>query len=313
MQVITDLDTFLKPKISIVTQGTFDGLHVGHRQILGKIVELAKQQKGKSILVTFHPHPRHVIYKSENNIKLLTTFGEKVKLLTEIGLDYLVVLPFDETLSKMHAMNFVRDILVEKIGVNTMIVGYDHRFGRNREGSLDDLKEYAEIYGFEVNEIPAHDVDEAIVSSTKIRNSLLCGDVESAAKFLGRAYSLTGRVVHGRKLGKTIGYPTANLFLEDSDKLIPGNGIYAVNVSYNEKEYGGMLSIGNNPTIAKAVWSIEVNIFDFDKDIYGKEITIYFKKHLREEVKFGSIEDLIIQLKADEIEVRDILRNYGVN
>ena len=313
MQVVTNLDLFIKPENAIVTQGTFDGVHAGHRQILGNIVQLAKQQNGKSILVTFNPHPRKVLFDDESTIKLLSTLKEKVALFTEIGLDYLIILPFDETLSKMSAVNFVRDILVEKIGVQTMVVGHDHRFGRNREGSFDDLKEYADIYGFEVKEIAAHDINEAVVSSTKIRTSLRIGDIATASLFLDRNYSITGKVVHGKKLGKEIGYPTANIEVDDIDKLIPANGIYAVNVQYLDTIYDGMLSIGNNPTIENAKWSIEVNIFEFNKTIYGDELTIYFIARMRDEVKFNDLNDLKLQLKTDESEARGILRKNEIN
>jgi riboflavin kinase / FMN adenylyltransferase len=313
MQVVTNLDLFIKPENAIVTQGTFDGVHAGHRQILGNIVQLAKQQNGKSILVTFNPHPRKVLFNDESTIKLLSTLKEKVALFTEIGLDYLIILPFDETLSKMSAVNFVRDILVEKIGVQTMVVGHDHRFGRNREGSFDDLKEYADIYGFEVKEIAAHDINEAVVSSTKIRTSLRNGDIATASLFLDRNYSITGKVVHGKKLGKEIGYPTANIEVDDIDKLIPANGIYAVNVQYLDTIYDGMLSIGNNPTIENAKWSIEVNIFEFNKTIYGDELTIYFIARMRDEVKFDDLNDLKLQLKTDESEARGILRKNEFN
>lgn len=307
MQVVTNLDSFTKPKNAIVTQGTFDGVHVGHKQILANIVQLAKEQNGQSIIVTFHPHPRQVLFKDENNIKLLTTLEEKIDLFTEIGLDYLIILPFNEILSKMSAANFVRDILVEKIGVKTMVVGHDHRFGKNREGSFDDLKEYAEIYSFEIIEIAAHDINQAVVSSTKIRTSLVNGDIATATLFLNRYYSITGKVVDGKKLGKTIGYPTANIEVVNNDKLIPANGIYAVKIKHFDINYDGMLSIGNNPTIANAKWSIEVNIFDFDKTIYGDELTIYFIARMRDEVKFGDLNDLKMQLKADESEAKGIL------
>ena len=307
MQVVTNLDSFTKPKNAIVTQGTFDGVHVGHKQILANIVQLAKEQNGQSIIVTFHPHPRQVLFKDENNIKLLTTLEEKIDLFTEIGLDYLIILPFNEILSKMSAANFVRDILVEKIGVKTMVVDHDHRFGKNREGSFDDLKEYAEIYSFEIIEIAAHDINQAVVSSTKIRTSLVNGDIATATLFLNRYYSITGKVIDGKKLGKTIGYPTANIEVVNNDKLIPANGIYAVKIKHFDINYDGMLSIGNNPTIANAKWSIEVNIFDFDKTIYGDELTIYFIARMRDEVKFGDLNDLKMQLKADESEAKGIL------
>ena len=307
MQVIRDLNSFTAPEIAIVTQGTFDGVHAGHRQILGNIVKIAKQKGGKSILVTFHPHPRHVLYKTENTLKLLTTFDEKIELLSDIGIDYLIVLPFDENFSKMEAHQFIREIMVNHLGVNTMVVGYDHRFGRNREGSFEDLQEYAHMFGFEVIEIAAHDIEHATVSSTKIRHSLLEGDVETAALFLGRAYALNGTVIHGRKMGKDLGYPTANLHVANDDKLIPANGIYAVKVEHDKQVYGGMMSIGNNPTIQGAKWSIEVHIFDFNRDIYGEDIKITFVKKMRNEEKYADIGLLMKQLKADEIEARTIL------
>jgi riboflavin kinase/FMN adenylyltransferase len=312
MQVIRDLNTFTPPPTAIVTQGTFDGVHVGHCQILHNIVNLAAARNGKSVLVTFYPHPRHFLHHNQSNLKLLTDFDEKVALLSETGLDYLIVLPFDAQLSKMSAMNFIRDIMVEKIGVTAMVVGYDHRFGRNREGSFQDLKEFSELYGFEVIEIPAHDISEAIVSSTKIRHSLLNGDVEQANLFLGRPYTLEGTVIHGRKLGHTIGYPTANIKVNDSDKLVPANGVYAVSVKHNGKVYGGMLNIGDNPTIEGAKWSIEVNIFDFDAQIYGVTITIYFYARMRDELKFNGLPELIEQLKQDEIRAKALLNVYAV-
>jgi len=309
MEIITDLNSFTKPQNAVVTQGTFDGVHIGHSQILGNIVSLSKKQDGKSVLVTFHPHPRHFLYQAENNIRLLSTFEEKVEWLRKLGLDYLIVLPFDENLSKMSAISFIRDIMVEKIGVRTMVVGYDHRFGRNREGSFEDLTEFSNMFGFEVIEIAAQDISEAIVSSTKIRQSLLEGDVVTAALFLGRNYSLTGTVGHGRKMGKDLGYPTANIKVNDNDKLIPANGVYTVNVIYQNIIYGGMMNIGNNPTIDGAKWSIEVNIFNFNKTIYGEELTIEFISRMRNEEKFDSLEALISQLKVDEIMAKAILKS----
>jgi riboflavin kinase/FMN adenylyltransferase len=308
MQVITNLDLFVKPKSVILTQGTFDGVHSGHKQILSNIVALAKEKQGKSVLLTFHPHPRQVLFNDVNTIKLLTTQEEKIELFSDIGIDYLIIIPFDEALSKMSGVNFVRDILVEKIGVTTMVVGYDHRFGKNREASFEDLKEFGELYGFEVKEIAAHDVKEATVSSTKIRNSLLCGDIEYANLFLDRPYSITGTVVHGKKLGKGLGYPTANIELNESDKLIPQNGVYAVNIIYENKKFNGMLNIGNNPTVPNAKWSIEVNIFNFDKSIYGEKITILFVGRMRDELKFNTMDDLKTQLHLDKKLAEQILK-----
>ncbi len=307
MQVITDLNLFTKPLHAIVTQGTFDGVHAGHRQILSNIVALAKEKGGQSVLVTFDPHPRQILFKDENSIRLLTPLYEKIKIFEAIGLDYLIVLPFDETFSKITALNFVRDILVEKIGVNTIVVGHDHRFGQNREGTFSDLKEFSEIFGFEVIEIEAHDINEAVVSSTKIRNSLLAGDIHTANLYLARRYSVEGKVVHGKKLGSTLGFPTANIEVSDKAKLIPANGIYAAYATVLNHTYPAMLSIGHNPTIADASWSFEVHIFNFDSNIYGQTLKVDFEARLRDEVKFDSIDDLIIQLKKDEILAKSIL------
>ncbi len=313
MQVITNLNFFTKPLHAIVTQGTFDGVHAGHRQILSNIVALAKKKKGKSILVTFDPHPRQVLFKDENSIRLLTPLNEKIEIFREIGLDYLIVLPFDDSFSKMTAPNFVRDILVEKIGVSTIVVGHDHRFGQNREGTFDDLKDYAEIYGFEVIEIGAHDINEAVVSSTKIRKSLLAGDIHTANLFLARHYSVTGKVVHGKKLGATLGFPTANIEVNDKAKLIPANGVYAALVNIDNLTYKAMLNIGNSPTINNASWSFEVHIIDFDKNIYGETLTVYFVERLRDEIKFDSLDNLILQIKKDEIKVKLILNSCDIN
>ncbi|MCB9252398.1 MAG: bifunctional riboflavin kinase/FAD synthetase [Flavobacteriales bacterium] len=307
MQVINDLSTFKNTKTAIVTQGTFDGVHSGHAQILSNIVSVARESDGSSILITFHPHPRHVLFNPDNKIQLLTSFDEKVELLSKTGLDYLIVLPFDEAFSKMDAFHFVRDILVHKIGMNKMIVGYDHRFGRNREGSFQDLIEYSQLFNYEVSEIPPHDIDEAIVSSTKIRSSLLSGDLETATSFLGRKYSLFGKVIHGKNLGHELGYPTANLDVRDPNKLIPLDGVYAVEVEHRGKRYTGMLNIGNNPTIEGAERSIEVHIFDFNKDIYDEELKVDFVKRMRDEIKFNDLVELKEQLKSDEIIARNIL------
>ncbi|NUM30762.1 MAG: bifunctional riboflavin kinase/FAD synthetase [Bacteroidetes bacterium] len=308
MQVIKGLDKTLQIQNSIVTQGTFDGVHTGHLKILKSIVELASAKNCKSVLLTFNPHPRQILQKDDNSIKLLTTFEEKTELLKNTGLDFLVVIPFDKQFSELSAEDFIKKILVEKIGVDTIVVGYDHRFGKNREGKFDDLKEFAQKYNFHVKEIAAFDIEMSHVSSTKIRNSLLHGDIETANKFLGRKYFLSGVVYEGNKLGKTIGFPTANIKVENIDKLIPANGVYAVEIEIENELFGGMMNIGNRPSIKGAKWSIEVNIFDFDKDIYGKKITVYFLSKMRDEKKFDNLEDLKIQLENDKRKALQLLK-----
>lgn len=311
MQVIEGLGNIGKIKNSIVTQGTFDGVHTGHLKILKSIVTLAKKDNCKSVLLTFNPHPRQILQNNESSIKLLTTFDEKLELLKSTGLDYIVVIPFDKQLSELSAEDFIKKILVDKIGVKTLVVGYDHRFGKNREGKFEDLKHFSNKYNFEVKEIAAFDIDEATVSSTKIRKSLLQGDILTANKFLGWKYFLSGNVYEGKKLGRTIGFPTANINVGNNDKLIPANGVYAVEVKYKNSLFGGMMNIGNRPSVKGAEWSIEVNIFDFDKDIYGQNLTVYFLNKMRDEQKFESIDDLKLQLAKDMVKAKQILAENG--
>jgi len=252
-----------------------------------------------------------VLFPDDNELKLLNTQQEKIELLEKCGVDHLIIYPFTKEFSRLTSVEFVRNILVNTIGTKRLVIGYNHHFGRNREGSFEHLKEYGALYGFEVEEIPARDVDNVEISSTKIRAALKIGDVKSATAFLGHEYSLTGRVVDGKKLGKTIGYPTANIFVDDKYKLIPADGVYAVKVKHKGSIYGGMLNIGNNPTVNGKIKTVEVNIFNFDKDIYGDEATIYFLERLRDEVKFNGLEELKGQLKSDkEKALRITTTNY---
>ncbi|MCC6721829.1 MAG: bifunctional riboflavin kinase/FAD synthetase [Bacteroidia bacterium] len=307
MQVISGLENIYKIKDSILTQGTFDGVHTGHLKILNSIVSLAKVSNCKSVLLTFDPHPRQILSSENNNIKLLSSLDEKLELLENTGLDYVIVINFDKNFAEMSAEDFVKKILVEKIGVKTMVVGYDHRFGRNREGTFADLEKLSNKYNFNVKEIEAFDIENAVVSSTKIRKSLLQGDVLTANKYIGRFYQLGGTVIEGKRLGTEIGYPTANIKVDNNEKLIPANGVYAVKVKYKNKLYGGMLNIGNRPTIQNAKWSVEVNIFEFNKNIYNENLTIYFISRMREEKKFDSIEELKNQLTKDKHNANKIL------
>ena len=263
MKVYTNIEEFKDVKNPIVTTGTFDGVHLGHQKIISRLKDVAKKHQGETVLLTFYPHPRMVLFPEDNELKLLNTQQEKIQLLEKYGVDHLIIYPFTKEFSRLTSVEFVRNILVNSIHTKKLIIGYNHHFGRNREGSFEHLKEFGPIYGFEVEEIPAKDIDSIEISSTKIRNALLSGDVEMATTFLGHAYSLAGKVIKGYQKGRIIGYPTANIEVEDKYKLIPGDGVYAVKVEVRGKLYGGMLNIGNNPTIEGKGRSIEVNIFDF--------------------------------------------------
>mgnify|MGYP001144646876 CR=1 FL=1 len=309
MKLIYDISDFKATKPVVLTQGTFDGVHFGHKKILRKVVKQAKEMGGESILLTFYPHPRLVLYPDDNTLKMLSTIEEKVKKVEELGLDYLIILPFTKELSRLRADEFVRDILVEKLSISQLVIGYDHRFGRNREGGIEEMLNFANVFGFEIEEIPAQDIKESTVSSTKIRKALLKGDVGLANQYLEENYKVTGKVEQGAQRGTSIGYPTANLRVTSSYKLIPLNGVYAVWVYVDEKRYGGMLNIGHNPTFDDKDWSIEVHILDFEKNIYHKEITIEFIDRVRDEQEFKSIEELKKQLKEDEKRIRDVLQS----
>lgn len=306
MKVHTDIDHFEPIKKAFVTTGTFDGVHLGHRVILKKIIQQAKEEGGESVLLTFHPHPRMVLFPDDTKLKLLTTQPEKIKLLESIGLDHLIIQKFSPEFSRMTAYNYVRDILVGKIGIHKLIIGYDHQFGRNREGNIEQLKEFTPLFNFEIEEIPAQDIDEVKISSTKIRQALLKGDIQTADLYLGYPYCLSGEVVKGNQLGRKLGFKTANIHVSDSHKLIPGNGVYAVNVILNEKEHQGMMNIGRRPTVDNpdAGISLEVHIFDFNEDIYNKVITVKFLKRMRDEVKFASTDELIAQLHEDKTTIK---------
>lgn len=300
MKVYTNIDDFKGVKNPVVTTGTFDGVHLGHQKIITRLKDAAREENGETVLLTFSPHPRMVLFPDDNELKLLNTLPEKTELLEKYGIDHLIIYPFTKEFSRLTSIEFVRNILVNSIQTKRLVIGYNHHFGRNREGSFEHLKEYGPLYGFEVEEIPAKDIDHIQVSSTKIRNALLIGDVKTATSYLGHTYTLTGTVVTGKKLGRTIGYPTANLHINDQYKLVPGDGVYAVKVKHKNLFYGGMLNIGNNPTVEGKGKSIEVNIFDFDEIIYGDEATIYFLERLRDEVKFNNLEELKIQLAKDK-------------
>ncbi|GAB3735267.1 bifunctional riboflavin kinase/FAD synthetase [Spirosoma lituiforme] len=307
MIIYKGLDDIQPLPNAVVTSGTFDGVHLGHQTILSRLTEVAKASGGESVLITYWPHPRTVVSNDSQNLRLLTTLDEKIELLDQAGVDHLVVIPFTRSFSELTSEEYIRQILIGKIGTRKLVIGYDHRFGRDREGGFDYIQAHQSEYGFEVEEIPRQDVEAVGVSSSKIRAALNEGNVQTANRFLGRLYSLNGTVVKGRQLGRTIGFPTANLQVDDPSKLIPANGVYAVDVEYAGQTLGGMLNIGFRPTVAGTNQTIETYIFDFGKDIYGEHITLKFKEFLRPEQKFDGLPALVAQLKRDEESARTIL------
>jgi riboflavin kinase / FMN adenylyltransferase len=299
MKIYHGIDDFTKLDYAIVTSGTFDGVHVGHQKIFARIREATQRHWGESVVLTFWPHPRLVLHPEDDTLKLLNTFEEKAALLKDQGINHLIRIPFTKEFSQLSSEQFIRNILVDTIGTKKLVIGYDHHFGKNREGSFEQLKQNGPLYGFEVEEIPRQDVDNIGVSSTKIRQALEEGDIETATHFLGKPYSITGRVVAGDKLGRLMGFPTANIEVDTKFKLIPMDGIYAVTLLHEHSVYRGMLYIGNRPTINGTKKNIEVNIFDFAKEIYGESLTIYIHKLIRGDKKFSDLETLKAQMKKD--------------
>jgi riboflavin kinase / FMN adenylyltransferase len=306
MKVYYRIEDFTVLPKAVVTSGTFDGVHLGHQTILSRVKEVSQSIGGESVILTFHPHPRMVI-AGANDLKLLSTVDEKIERLEQIGIEHLVIIPFTREFSELSSEAFIRNVLVEKIGTKKLVIGYDHRFGKHREGGFEYLKENAHLYGFEVEEIPRQDIEHVTVSSSKIRQSLLSGDVNLAKEFLGQAYQLTGTVVKGKQLGRTIGYPTANVQVPEEYKLIPANGVYAVRVLYQGELYQGMLNIGTRPTVDGTYRTTEVNIFEFDREIYGEKLTVLFEQKLREEVKFNGLDALKSQLALDKQQAQVVL------
>jgi riboflavin kinase/FMN adenylyltransferase len=309
MKIYYSLDDFNPLKYAVVTSGTFDGVHLGHQKILQRLREITKKNEGESVVITFWPHPRFVLKPGDPPIKLLTTFEEKAELLREQGINHLLRIPFTKEFSQISSQEFITKILVERIGTRKLVIGYDHRFGKNREGSFEQLKLNGPTYGFDVEEIPQQDVDHVAISSSKIRRALDTGEIELANHFLGRNYSISGRIVKGDKLGRVLGFPTANIDPGLHDKLIPVEGIYAVKVQHENTEYQGMMYIGNRPTVDGSKRSIEVNIFDFDKEIYRETIKVYFLKLLRKDSKFNDLESLKQQLQLDKEAALKILND----
>jgi riboflavin kinase / FMN adenylyltransferase len=300
MKIYHGIDDFTPLRFAVVTSGTFDGVHVGHQKILSRLTEIANQHHGETVVITFWPHPRLVLHPEDNSLKLLNTFEEKAELLKEQGVQHLVRIPFTKEFSQLSSTEFINQILVAKIGTKKLVIGYDHHFGKNREGSFEELKRNAPAYGFEVEEIPRQDIDHVGVSSTKIREALEKGDIKSANHLIGRPYAITGRVVPGDKLGRLLGFPTANIEVDTKFKLIPSDGIYAVTVIYEHQIFQGMLYIGNRPTVNGTKRNIEVNIFNFSKEIYGDSLTLQFHTLIRHDARFSDLEGLKNQLAEDK-------------
>lgn len=307
MKIYEGLSDFPKLSNAVVTSGTFDGVHLGHQKILHRIRELARSINGETVLITFWPHPRLVLYPDEHNLRLLSTFEEKAKLLRQFGIDHLVTIPFTKEFSQLSSKEFIESVLVDTIQTKKLVIGYDHRFGKNREGSFEYLKAHHEEYGFDLEEISRKDVDEIAVSSTKIRHALETSDVATAISCLGRPYELNGLVIKGQQIGRSIGFPTANIHIPNDYKLIPKDGVYAVEALVNGSLYKAMLNIGNRPTVNGTKKTVEANLFDFQGDLYDKQITIYIKAFLREEKKFDGLEALKQQLYIDQKNAKNLL------
>jgi riboflavin kinase/FMN adenylyltransferase len=299
MKIYRSIKDYNEVKRSVVTIGTFDGIHLGHKKILSRLIKSSKNKDLNSVVLTFFPHPR-IILNKYNEVKMIDTLDEKIIHLNEIGIDSLIIHPFDKNFSLLSANQFIKDFLVDKLKIKHIIIGYDHRFGKGREASVTDLKNYADDYDFTVEEIKAQEIEKITVSSTKIRNSINQGDIKTTEKYLGRYFNLTGKVVKGDGLGKKINYPTANIFIEETYKIIPKDGVYLVETIIKDKLFKGMMNIGHRPTIGTNVKSIEVHLFNFNEDIYGQVISIKMISKIRDEKKFSSIQALKEQLVKDE-------------
>ena len=304
MKVYNHIDEFTAVKNAVVTIGTFDGVHIGHRKIISGIKEIADSIDGETVILTFFPHPRMILQPEDESLKLITTIAEKAELMEELGVDHLIITPFSRDFSNQTAESYIRDVLVNKIGTKKIVIGYDHRFGKDRQGGLEDLQRLGPVYGFDVVEIPEQDINEVAISSTRIRNALLNGEIELANSFLGYPFFITGTVVRGDQIGRQLGYPTANIVVEEKYKLIPADGIFAVTVTVAGNQYKGMAYIGSRPTVNGLTRNIEVNIFDFDQDIYNQAIRMEFLHYVRGDIKFASLDELKVQLAKDKEDVK---------
>lgn len=308
MITVRGLSEYTNPRPSVVTIGTFDGVHIGHRKILERLIAAARSLEMQATLLTFFPHPRMVLQK-DSDLKLLNTIEERIAILESLGLDCLVIHPFTREFSRQTATEYVRDVLVSTLHAKKVIIGYDHRFGRNRTANFQDLEAFGKRYDFVVEEIPAQEIDAISVSSTKIRKALEAGDLDTANRYLGYAYMLTGTVKRGKGLGKTLGFPTANLQMDAPYKLIPANGVYLVSSRVSGREVHGMMNIGTNPTVDGNALHLEVHLFDLEQDLYGTPLRVSLLKRLRDERKFDSLEALRQQLEEDYRHARALLHH----
>lgn len=322
MKIYRSLEEFESLDNAIVTIGTFDGVHIGHQKILKKLIDCAKETNGESVLLTFYPHPRLIINPNDENLRLINDIEEKVHQLAIAGLDHLIITSFTRDFSNQTAEEYIRNVLVNHLGTKTIIIGYDHHFGKDRRGTIKELIDLSEIFDFQVKEIPKQDIEDVAVSSTRIREALIMGNIETANKYLGYAFELTGTVIKGDQIGRTIGFPTANIHVHESHKLIPAYGIYAVDVEIYpsvpsiltgnyvdpqpEQIAKGMCYIGTRPTVDGMQRKIEVNLLDYKDDLYDKTIKINFHKHIREDERYDSLEELQAQIKIDE----EVIRAY---
>ena len=307
MKIYNSIEEFI-PKFNVaLTIGTFDGVHIGHQSIIKKLNEVAKNIDGESVLMTFYPHPRHVLDPENQNLKLLSTIEERSEMLKEYGLNHFIIQEFTKDFSLLNSDNFVKEILVDKLCIQKLIIGYDHHFGRNREGNYEKLVQLSKLYSYEVEKIAPLNYMGVSVSSTKLEKKIYENKFEEVRKFLGRYFSFSGKVIEGKKMGKKIGYPTVNINVENVNKLMPNDGVYAVYINVNSKNYMGMMNIGYNPTFNSSEKTIEVHILDFNKDIYGIDVRVSIVEKIRDEKKFFSVEDLKKNLDLDMKKVRKLL------
>lgn len=307
MKVYHKLSEFTALSHAVVTSGTFDGVHIGHQKILKSLNEIAAKKGGESVVLTFWPHPRMVVSRDSQQLKLITTIEEKIALIEKLGVQHLLVVPFTREFSELSAEKYVQEILINTIGTKTLVIGYDHRFGKNREGGFDYLEKNSNRFGISLEEIPRQEIEDLTISSTKVRNALTDGNVDLASNLLGRNYEFTGIVAKGRQLGRQLGFPTANVQVKENYKLIPANGVYAVRANVREVVYNGIMNIGNRPTVEGVGRTQEVHIFDFNSDIYGELITVEIVSFIRNEVKFSSITELKNQIEVDSSSAKALL------
>lgn len=308
MKLFHSISDFNCNKKTVVTLGTFDGVHLGHQKIINRLLNSVSHGDLETVVLTFSQHPRTVLY-ADDKIKLLNTNEEKISLLEKKGINNLIIHPFDKAFYELSGEEFVKNILVDKLNIQKIIIGYDHRFGKNRSSDIHDLIYFGKKYHFDVEQISAKEIDEISISSTKIRNAILMGDIALANQYLGYNYLFSGKVIQGNQLGRQIGFPTANIYIENKYKIIPKNGVYIVEVFSNEKSFNGIMNIGLKPTIGEKNISIEVNIFNFDQDIYNQKISISVLEFIRSEIKFNNIEQLKNQIKLDAIKATNYFNN----